>query len=161
MQITKNKVVTLEFILKNEAGEVLDSSEDEQPLVYLHGANNLIPGLESELEGKESGDKFEITIPAKDGYGERDDGKVIAVSKEMFPDDPAVEAGAQYQSEDNDGNPVQIIVVEVNENEVKVDGNHPLAGVDLYFSVSISEVRDATEDELSHGHVHGAGGVEH
>ncbi len=161
MQIVKDTVVTLDFTLKDDSGSILDTTEGDQPLVYIHGSNNLIPGLERELEGKSSGDSFEITIPPTEGYGERDEKKVISVSKDMFPSDQPVSAGTSYESEDNEGNPITIKVVEVNDKEVKVDANHPLAGVNLHFAVAVKDIRDATSDELAHGHVHGPGGHEH
>lgn len=157
--ITADKAVTIHYAVKNPAGEVLDKSSEEQPLAFIFGRGMLIPGLEKALEGKAAGDSFEAEVPADDAYGERHDGLVQAVPLEMFGDNK-VEPGMQFRASTDNGDQ-SVLVVEVNEETVTVDGNHPLAGVDLKFDVEVVDVRDATAEELDHGHVHGEGGVEH
>jgi FKBP-type peptidyl-prolyl cis-trans isomerase SlyD len=160
MQIEKNIVATIEYELKDDEGEVIDSSKGGDPLTYLHGVGNLIPGLESELEGKGLGDAFKVRIKPEDGYGERLDEMVQEVPRSQFPDDADIEAGMQFQAQTPSGGHV-VTVIEAEGDTVKLDANHPLAGVHLNFDVTISEVRAATPEELEHGHVHGEGGHEH
>ncbi len=163
MQIAKNKVVAMDYSLKDDAGAVIDSSEGQDPLVYLHGAENIIPGLEKELEGKAVGDQVQATVPPADGYGERRDELQQAVSRDNFEGVSDLEVGMQFQvpTEDDENSFVVVTVVEIGEEMVTVDGNHPLAGVTLHFDVTIREIRDATAEELDHGHVHGPGGHQH
>lgn len=153
MIIQKDRVVSIDYELKDGTGALIDRSEGE-PLVYLHGNENIIPGLERQLEGKKAGDKVDCVIAPADGYGERDDELVFAVSPSDFAEPGKVEVGMQFQAHQEDG--VRIVtVVGVSKDEIKVDANHPLAGKDLHFSVTVKEVRDASEEELKHGHVHG------
>jgi len=161
MQITKDKVVLINYTLKNNAGEVIDSSEGSDPLAYLHGAENIIPGLENALEGKTTGDAISVTIPAEEGYGTIDESKVQTVPKDMFEDAGEVVVGAQYHAAGPDGGYVTITVTAIGDDTVTIDANHPLAGEVLNFDVTIMEVRDASEEELEHGHVHGEGGHHH
>ncbi len=155
MQISDNTAVSIHYTLTNSAGEKLDSSVGGEPLEYLHGAGNIIPGLEDALTGKEEGDKFKITIDAENAYGEKQAEMIQVVPKNMFDGMP-VEPGMQFQAQVSHG-PGIITVVEVNGDEVTIDGNHPLAGEDLTFDVEVMNVRQATEDEISHGHIHGEG----
>ncbi len=155
MQITDKKAASFHYTLTNEAGETLDSSAGAEPLTYLHGAGNIIPGLEQALEGKEAGEKFKVTIDAENAYGEKHPEMVQVVPKSMF-DGMAVEPGMQFQAQVSNG-PGIITVIEVNGDEVTIDGNHPLAGEALTFEVEVTEVRDATDEELEHGHIHGEG----
>ncbi len=155
MQITDKKAASFHYTLTNEAGETLDSSKGAEPLTYLHGAGNIIPGLEQALEGKEAGDKFKVTIDAENAYGEKQPEMVQVVPKSMFDGMP-VEPGMQFQAQVSSG-PGIITVIEVNGDEVTIDGNHPLAGEALTFEVEVTEVRDATDEEIEHGHVHGEG----
>ncbi len=155
MQISDNTAVSIHYTLTNSAGEKLDSSVGGEPLEYLHGAGNIIPGLEDALAGKEAGDKFKVTIDAENAYGEKQAEMIQVVPKSMFNDMP-VEPGMQFQAQVSHG-PGIITVVEVNGDEVTIDGNHPLAGEDLTFDVEVMNVRQATEDEISHGHIHGEG----
>ncbi len=155
MQISDNSAVSIHYTLTNSAGEKLDSSVGGEPLEYLHGAGNIIPGLEDALAGKEAGDKFKVTIDAENAYGEKQAEMIQVVPKSMFNDMP-VEPGMQFQAQVSHG-PGIITVVEVNGDEVTIDGNHPLAGEDLTFDVEVMNVRQATEDEISHGHIHGEG----
>lgn len=157
--ITADKAVTIHYAVKNPAGEVLDKSSEEQPLAFIFGRGMLIPGLEKALEGKTAGDAFEAQVAAEEAYGERHDGLVQAVPRQMFGDNE-VAPGMQFRASTDNGDQ-SVMVVEVNDDTVTVDGNHPLAGVDLTFDVEVVGVRDATAEELDHGHVHGEGGVEH
>ncbi len=155
MQISDKKAVSIHYTLTNDAGDKLDSSVGAEPLTYLHGSGNIIPGLENALEGKDVGDKFTVTIPADEAYGDKHPEMIQVVPKSMFDGMP-VEVGMQFQAEVSNG-PGIITVVEINGDEVTIDGNHPLAGEALTFDVEVTDVRDATEDELAHGHVHGEG----
>jgi FKBP-type peptidyl-prolyl cis-trans isomerase SlyD len=160
MQIAKNKVVSIDYTLTNAKGEVLDKSSKGQPLQYIQGQGHLIPGLERVLEGKGAGDAVKAAIPAKDAYGDRDEELMQIIPKDSFADIPDLKVGMELEAEGDDGVRV-ITVVGIEEDRVVVDGNHPLAGMDLNFDVTIVGVRDATEDELGHGHVHGPGGHHH
>lgn len=159
MNISKDSVVTLHYTLKDDKDQTLDSSQGGEPLVYLHGSRNIIPGLEEALEGKKQGDKFKVTIPSEKAYGPYQDQMVQAIPKSQFPQQD-LQAGMRFQAHTPNG-PVILTVVEVKENEVVVDGNHPLAGQNLHFDLEVAGVRQATEEELSHGHVHGPGGHNH
>lgn len=156
MQISKHKVAAIHYTLSDNDGNVLDSSQGGDPLHYLHGEGNLIPGMEEGLEGKAKGDKLQLKISPEKGYGLRDDSLVQKVSRKAFGDQN-VEPGMQFQT--NQGE--VITVTEVGAEQVTVDGNHPLAGVMLNFAVEVMEVREATSDEIAHGHVHGPGGHHH
>jgi FKBP-type peptidyl-prolyl cis-trans isomerase SlyD len=153
MQISTHKVAAIHYTLKNNAGEVLDSSDGRDPLFYLHGNGNLILGMEEGLEGKSKGDKFSLTIAPEKGYGMKDDSLVQRVPRAAFGEQ-AVNTGMRFST--NNGGVVT--VTEVGPETVTVDGNHPLAGVELHFAVEVMDVREATPDEISHGHVHGPGG---
>ncbi|GGR14719.1 FKBP-type peptidyl-prolyl cis-trans isomerase [Deinococcus ruber] len=154
MNITQDKVVEIEYTLTVD-GEVVDQSEENEPLVYLHGHNNIIPGLEKALEGHAAGDKLNVTVSPEEGYGERDDENVQVLPKEDFDDD--VEVGASYFAQAEDGSVNPFTVVSVNGDDVTVDFNPPLAGQTLNFDVTVKDVRDATAEELEHGHAHGEG----
>ncbi|MFT4021764.1 MAG: peptidylprolyl isomerase [Acinetobacter sp.] len=157
--IANNLVVSFNYTLTNAQGETLDQSQGE-PLAYLHGAGNIIPGLEKALEGKTVGDKFTVNVPAAEGYGEYNPDLVQEVPVKMFQGVENIEPGMQFQAQTDDG--VQIVTVKAVEGEnVLVDANFPLAGQDLTFDVEIVEVREASAEELEHGHVHGAGGHHH
>ncbi|PIP02643.1 MAG: peptidylprolyl isomerase [Zetaproteobacteria bacterium CG12_big_fil_rev_8_21_14_0_65_54_13] len=156
MQIADKKVVSIHYTLTNGEGEVIDSSRDAEPLVYLHGAQNIIPGLEAALVGKAVGDELEVSIEPADAYGEYNAEMTQVVPREMFEGVDELEAGMEFQAETAQG--VQVIrIAAVDGDQITIDGNHPLAGVKLHFAVNVTEVREATEDELTHGHVHGAG----
>ncbi|MEX1239788.1 MAG: peptidylprolyl isomerase [Cyclobacteriaceae bacterium] len=156
MEITKNKVASIHYTLRDDEGTVIDSSEGRDPLLYLHGAGNLIPGMEESLEGKSKGEKFNIKIDPEKGYGEKDENLVQKVPRSAFGDQE-VKSGMRFST--NQGGVVT--VTDVGLESVTVDGNHPLAGVPLNFDVVVVEVRHATQEEISHGHVHGAGGHHH
>jgi len=159
MNIEKDKVALIEYTLTNADGEVMDAS-DGNPLAYLQGHGNLIPGLEAQLEGKTEGDKFKTTIAAADAYGERIDTLIQTVPSDMFQGVDNVEVGMRFEAQSEQGmHSVEITAVE--GDQVTVDGNHPMAGLELTFEVEVKEVRDATAEELEHGHAHGSGGHQH
>jgi FKBP-type peptidyl-prolyl cis-trans isomerase SlyD len=160
MQLTKNKVAVLNFTLKNKDGEIIDETNDGT-FTYLHGARNLISGLENALENKQAGDKISVVIEPKDAYGEHNQEKVERVPLDMFPPEVEIREGMQFDSESADGEPIVVTVIEIDAGEVVVDGNHPMAGVELHFDVELVEVREATAQELEHGHVHGPHGHDH
>lgn len=153
MKVANQSVVSIHYTLKNSAGEVLDSSEGQEPLVYLHGAGNIISGLEDALADKAVGDQLNVVIAATDGYGEYSDDLVQRVPLTAFQGVENVEVGARFQAQTESG-PVSVVVTEVDEESVVVDSNHPLAGQELHFDVSVAEVRAASEEEIAHGHVH-------
>ena len=157
--VKKGRVITLDFVLRNEQGDVLDQSEKGQPLEYLHGHNDVIPGLEKALEGKKLGDKTTVVIPPSEAYGEYEVSLVDEVSREQFPGVEDIQPGMQFQTHMDDGAPMIINVTAVDEDVVVVDGNHPLAGMTLVFDVEIIGVRYACDEEIAHGHVHEAGQV--
>jgi FKBP-type peptidyl-prolyl cis-trans isomerase SlyD len=160
MQISKQKVVSIDYTLTDAKGEVLDSSSKDQPLQFIQGMGHLIPGLEKALEGKMTGDKIKASIPAQEAYGARDESLMQSLPKENFEEIPDLKVGMELEAESDDGVRV-ITIVSIEGDTVKVDGNHPLAGMDLNFDVTIMGVREATKDELGHGHVHGPGGHHH
>ncbi len=162
MQISKNKVVTIDYTLKDDSGKIIDTSKGEgrEALVYLHGASNLIPGLENALEGKGAGDELSVTIAPEDAYGARDQSKIFDIPKARFGDQE-IQVGARYNASGPEGDTVVLSVVEVKEDSVMVDANHPLAGMQLSFDVKVMDIRDATEEEISHGHAHGPGDQHH
>jgi FKBP-type peptidyl-prolyl cis-trans isomerase SlyD len=161
VEITKDKIVAFEYTLTDDQGNVIDKSEGRGPLAYLHGRGGIIPGLEEALEGKTSGDELKVTVPPEKGYGARNDGLLNRVPKEAFKGQLEFELGLQFPVQDQAGNQRLVTIVHIEEDAVVLDANHPLAGVDLTFDVKIIEVRDATEEELSHGHSHGQGGHAH
>ncbi|HRL01147.1 MAG TPA: peptidylprolyl isomerase [Vitreoscilla sp.] len=159
MTVENGKVVSFHYTLTNAQGDVLDQSQ-EHPMPYLHGAGNIIPGLEKELAGKKVGDKLTVNVPAAEAYGEYHEQLVNDVPREAFQGVDQIEPGMQFQANTPEG--VQVITVKAVSGEtVTVDANHPLAGQDLNFDVEIVEVREATEEESAHGHVHGVGGHHH
>jgi FKBP-type peptidyl-prolyl cis-trans isomerase SlyD len=160
MQIAQDSVVSIHYTLTGDAGEVIDSSAGNEPLVFLQGHGNLIPGLERELAGKRAGDKFKVRIAPIDAYGELDDSLIQEVPRAAFGGAPEIQVGMQFQAQSNHG-PHSVTITKVVGDTITVDGNHPLAGQHLNFDVEVTEVRGATQEELSHGHVHGPGGHHH
>lgn len=156
--VTDNKVVALDYTLKDDDGNVLDASKGD-PLHYLHGHQNIVPGLERELTGLKVGDKKQIKVSAEDGYGSYDDKLRFRVPAERFSGRPEVDMMVELR--DRSGQGMVARVAEVGPEGVVLDANHPLAGRNLNFEVEIKEVRDATSDELDHGHAHGPGGHHH
>lgn len=160
MQIGNQKVVTIDYTLTDDQGEVLDTSQGQEPLTYIHGLGSIIPGLEEALAGKTAGDALKVTIQPQNGYGERDEELVQAVPRERFPASGEITVGMRFHAQGTGGSHV-VTVVAVDDKNVTVDANHPLAGVVLAFDVKVVDVRDATADELQHGHVHGKDGHQH
>ncbi len=156
MQIADNMAVSIHYTLTNDDGEVLDSSIDDEALVYLHGEGNIISGLEKALHGKAIGDKFNVRIAAEDAYGEFMEDRVQVISRAMFDGVDNLEIGMQFQADVSDG-PGVVTIIKIEGDDVTIDGNHPLAGLPLTFDVEVVAIRAATEEELDHGHVHGAG----
>lgn len=153
MKVANQSVVSIHYTLKNSTGEVLDSSEGQEPLVYLHGAGNIIAGLEDALADKSVGDQLNVVIAPADGYGEYSDDLVQRVPLTAFQGVENVEVGARFQAQTESG-PVSVVVTEVDAESVVVDSNHPLAGQELHFDVNVAEIRAASEEEIEHGHVH-------
>lgn len=160
MQISDNTVVAIHYTLTNSSGEVLDSSQGREPLMYLHGHHQIISGLENALSGKTAGDELNVVIEPKDAYGERVDEAVQQVPREVFANIADLSIGMQLHGESPEG-PMSVVVTEIADDVVTVDGNHPLAGETLHFAVKVDSVRAATESELAHGHSHGSDGHHH
>jgi len=157
MSIQKDKVVAINYTLTNNAGQVIDSSEGRDPLQYIHGNGHLIAGLEEALEGKQQGDQLEVAIPPEKGYGVRNEEHIQKVPTSQFSPDQKLEVGMQFQVKNQEA--VMVFTVsEIEGDLVTLDGNHPLAGVTLNFAVEVMELRDASKEELDHGHVHGPEG---
>ena len=161
MTIKENSAVSFHYTLTDDEGQQLDSSAGKEPLAYLHGAGNIIPGLENALTGKAVGDSMVVAVSAAEGYGEVQNELIQEVPRSAFQGVDTIEVGMQFEAQTGQGGNVPVTVTAVTDEVVTVDGNHPLAGKNLNFDVSIEDVRDATEEELAHGHVHGPGGHEH
>lgn len=157
MSIEENMVVGFHYTLKNESGEVLDHSEEDSPLHYLHGHNNIIPGLEDEMNGKDVGDTFTAIIPPEKAYGEHNESLIQVVKQDAFEGVDELQAGMQFSAQ-LEGQTRIVTIKEIQGEDVTFDANHPLAGERLYFDVEVVEVRAATDEELTHGHVHGEHG---
>jgi FKBP-type peptidyl-prolyl cis-trans isomerase SlyD len=159
MQIGANTVVTIEYTLRDQDGQVLDSSQDSQPLAYIHGHGQLIPGVEAELAGKEPGAELRFNVPPERGYGHYSEDAFQMVSKSNFPDDVEIAEGQQFWLTDQSGNQRHARIESISDDQVRLDFNHPLAGVALDFEVKVLDVRQASEEELAHGHAHGEHGA--
>jgi FKBP-type peptidyl-prolyl cis-trans isomerase SlyD len=155
MQVADNMAVSIHYTLTNDDGEVLDSSIGDEALVYLHGGGNIISGLEKALHGKVTGDKFNVRIDAEDAYGEFMDEMVQVISREMFEGIDNIEVGMQFHADVSSGTGV-VTVVNIEGDDITIDGNHPLAGLALTFDVEVIDVRAASQEEMAHGHIHGA-----
>jgi FKBP-type peptidyl-prolyl cis-trans isomerase SlyD len=160
MQIADDMAVLIQYKVSNDGGEVLDSSEGE-PLAYIQGQGEIVPGLEQALLGKSAGDKVQVTVQPADGYGEWDEEKVQTVPRSAFEDGAEIQAGMRFQAQGDDGDDVIVTVSDVTPDEVTIDANHPLAGQILNFEVEIVAVRECTPEELEHGHIHGPEGHHH
>jgi FKBP-type peptidyl-prolyl cis-trans isomerase SlyD len=160
LQIEKNRVVFLHYTLKGDDGTVIDSSSGRQPMSYLHGKNNIIPGLEQALAGRNAGDKVEVAIAPDQGYGRRDDRLVQILPRSKFEGVGDLKPGMQVRASGSQGARL-VTIVRVDRDFITVDANHPLAGRTLHFAVEITEVRKATHEEVSHGHVHAPGAHQH
>ncbi|MDG4867359.1 peptidylprolyl isomerase [Guyparkeria sp. 1SP6A2] len=160
MQVQNDHVVSIDYTLKNDAGEVMDSSEQTGPLAYLHGQQNIIPGLEKALDDKSVGDSFTVSIEPAEAYGERNEEMIQTVPRSMFQGVDEIEPGMRFQAQ-TEGGVTVVTIKEVNGDEITLDGNHELAGETLHFDVEVKDVRPASAEELEHGHVHGPEGHEH
>ncbi len=160
MKIGEKSVVAIDYTLKNDNGEILDSSEGREPLYYLQGYGNIIPGLEEALLEKEAGDTIQVSIPPEKAYGPRNEDAVVQVNRDQFEGVDDIQVGMEVQTQSEQG--VQLFTVsKIFGDTIMLDGNHPLAGETLHFDVKVMEVREASEEELAHGHVHGPGGHHH
>lgn len=154
-----NKVISFHYTLTDSAGKTLDSSAGSEPLTFLEGVGQIIPGLETHVIAMKVGEKKNVTIPSKDAYGEKDPANVVEVPLEKMPA-KEIKVGDQFRAGRDDHSPV-VTATKVTETHVTLDGNHPLAGKDLTFTVEVTEIRDATQEEITHGHAHGPGGHHH
>jgi FKBP-type peptidyl-prolyl cis-trans isomerase SlyD len=156
MNVAKNRVISISYTLTDDNNRIIDSTSGSESFDYLHGFENIVPGLEQALEGKNQGDRFSVTIPAAKAYGERDDRMILDVPRNRFQEAESVKEGMRFHVETAQG--VQMVTVtQVADQTVTIDGNHPLAGLDLTFDVTINGVREASAEELAHGHVHAHG----
>jgi FKBP-type peptidyl-prolyl cis-trans isomerase SlyD len=160
MQIAERTVASFNYTLTNDAGEVIDTSEGRAPLAYLHGAGNIVPGLEKEMTGRSPGDRFDVVVTPEEGYGTPNPMLIQTVPREAFQGVDTIEVGMAFQAQTPQG-PLSVVVSKVDADNVTVDGNHPLAGQTLHFAIEVTDVRDASLEELAHGHVHGPGGHHH
>jgi FKBP-type peptidyl-prolyl cis-trans isomerase SlyD len=160
MQIAADSVVLIHYTLKDDDGKVLDSSSGGEPLAYIQGHGNLVPGLEKALEGKTEGNHVAVTLAPADGYGARNEALVQRVPKRSLQRAGEIRKGMQFQAQTEEGMRVFTVTTVVGDM-VTLDGNHPLADQTLHFDVDVVAVRSATEEELEHGHVHGPGGHHH
>lgn len=159
--ITADTVVSIHYKLALDGGQVVDSSEGREPLDYLHGYQNIVTGLEKALDGKVVGDDVKVTVAPEEGYGARHDEAIHTVKRGQFPGDADLRAGVTFQAQDQAGNPLMGTITSVEDDDVTVDFNHPLAGQSLHFEVSVAAIRAASDEEKEHGHVHGPGGHDH
>ncbi len=160
MQIAERTVASFHYTLTDDAGTVLDSSAGHDPLTYLHGVGNIVPGLEKAMEGRVAGDKFDVVVSPEEGYGVPNDLLIQVVPREAFQGVDSVEVGMQFQAHTPQG-PISVVIAKVEDGMVTVDGNHPLAGKALHFAIEVVDVREASLEEVMHGHVHGPGGHHH
>ncbi len=158
--IQDKTAVSFHYTLTNQDGEQIETSRDKEPMTYLHGSHSIIPGLENAMTGRSQGDEFQVTIEPADAYGEKKEANIQRISSKHFRFPKKLKPGQVVGLQTKKG-PVQVTIVKVGRFNVDVDANHPLAGQTLTFDVEISTVRDATEEEINHGHVHGPGGVDH
>ena len=154
MQIETNKVVSIDYTLKDDDGNVLDSSQNSEPLSFIYGNGSIIPGLEKALDGKDTGDEISVTVEPEEGYGQYDDSLIIQVTKDKFQDPDNVQEGMQVQAQSQDGHMQILTVKSVDGEQVTLDANHPLAGQRLSFDVAVADVREPSQEEIDQGHVH-------
>ncbi len=159
--IKEKSVVGINYVLKNPNGEELDKSEPGQPLTYLHGTRQIVAGLEKALDGLSVGDKKEVVVSPEEGYGELDPKLKIKSQRSFFPKDVELKVGMEFTADTGEGNHQHFTIKGFDGDDVQVDGNHPLAGETLHFSVEVESIREASKEELEHGHAHGAGGHHH
>jgi len=161
LKINNDHVVTIHYTLTNNQGEVLDSSDGDEPLTFLQGAGNIIPGLENALLGKAQGDALKVSIPPEEGYGIHHPQLVQVLPRQAFGGVDKLEVGMEFTAQGADGEMRRVGISAINGDDITIDGNHPLAGKVLHFAVTIESVRAASQEELAHGHVHGPGGHHH
>jgi FKBP-type peptidyl-prolyl cis-trans isomerase SlyD len=160
MTVQDQKVVSFHYTLTDADGQLIESSREREPMTYLHGTGNIIPGLEKAMAGKSAGERFQVTVEPAEAYGEKNSANVQRVSSKHFKKPKLLQPGQVVGLQTHQG-PVQVTVIKVGRFNVDVDANHPLAGQSLSFDVEVTAVRDATDEEKAHGHVHGPGGVDH
>ena len=160
MAIEDRKVVTFHYTLSNDQGKQMETSRERDPMVYLHGYRNIVPGLENAMTGREVGDTFKVTVEPVEAYGERNPNSLQRIPSKLFPKSKKLSPGQMVSLQTKKG-PIQAVIVKVGRFNIDVDSNHPLAGETLTFDVEITDIRDATEEEIAHSHVHGPGGVSH
>jgi FKBP-type peptidyl-prolyl cis-trans isomerase SlyD len=160
MQIAERTVASFHYTLTNDAGTVIDSSAGADPLTYLHGLGHIVPGLEQAMVGHQAGDKFDVVVSPEEGYGTPNEMLIQVVPREAFQGVDDIQVGMQFQAQTPQG-AISVAVTKVEDGLVTVDGNHPLAGQNLNFAIEVVDVREATVEEVVHGHVHGAGGHHH
>jgi FKBP-type peptidyl-prolyl cis-trans isomerase SlyD len=160
MTIENDKVITINYVLKDDSGTLIDESQDGS-FCYLHGASNIIPGMENALTGRSQGDELNLVIEPAEAYGEYNPNLTQVVDRSMFDANDNIEAGMQFQAQDQEGHVMVITVAKVEGEQITIDGNHPLAGATLHYDIKVVDIRDATDEELSHGHVHQQGGCGH
>lgn len=161
MPIAQNKIVTFNYTLKDDTGNVLDSTEGSTPFSFLSGNGQILPKLENAMEGMLVGSKKNVKISAPDAYGTYNENAVQQVDRTNFPENTDLQPGMQFVANSPEGNQMPFIISEVQDNNIKIDFNHPLAGKNLEFDVELIDIRDATAEEIAHGHAHGAGGHHH
>ena len=161
MIIADKTVVHIDYTLRTDGGDVVDSSEGQEPLAYLHGSGQIVPGLEKALAGLKVGDTKDVIVEAAEGYGDRDPDGVFGIPRSAFPDASGLEVGASFVGEDEEGNSLPVRVIELSGDTVTVDANHPLAGQRLHFHVDVKAIRAATAEEMEHGHPHDGDGHHH
>jgi FKBP-type peptidyl-prolyl cis-trans isomerase SlyD len=160
MQIAPNSVAAFHYTLTDEQNQVIDSSAGRDPLTYLHGSGQIVPGLEKQMEGRSAGDKFNAEVAPEEGYGAHQPGLMQEVPRDAFQGVEDIQPGMQFQGRGPQGE-INVTVTGVDDDKVFIDGNHPLAGKTLHFAIEVVDVREASAQELEHGHVHGAGGHQH
>ena len=160
MQIAHNAVAAFHYTLTDDQNEVIDSSAGRDPLTYLHGSSQIVPGLEKQMEGRSVGDKFSVEVAPEEGYGVHHPELMQEVPREAFQGVEDIQPGMQFQGRGPQGE-INVTVSRIENDTVFIDGNHPLAGKTLHFAIEVTAVREASAEELQHGHVHGAGGHHH
>lgn len=160
MQIARDSVAAFHYTLTDDQNQVIDSSAGRDPLTYLHGGGQIVPGLEKQLEGRSAGDKFTADVVPEEGYGVHHPELMQEVPRSAFQGVENIQPGMQFQGRGPQGE-INVTVTRVEDDKVFIDGNHPLAGKTLHFAIEVTDVRAASEEELAHGHVHGAGGHHH
>lgn len=156
--IANDHVVEIHYTLKTEGGEVIDSTEGLSPLAYIHGKNNIVPGLERQLAGKKAGEAFKVIVSPEEGYGPKNPNLIQVVTKDKFRNPEDIKIGMQFKVPAENGHAMMVEIVGIEGDQVTLDANHPLSGMNLHFDINVASVRPATEEELAHGHLHmGAG----